>query len=94
MNQIDDFATVVFAIVVRTVGLLVAIVAGAPLFYAFVSVVLGGPNAAGIVIIFSPVFVVGLWLLRGAPWVVRFAFPDSDKAKVRAASTESQPSAI
>jgi hypothetical protein len=76
MNTVDELAVVSFSIVVRTVGLLACLASGACLFFGLITLVLGGPaNGAGIVIVFGPVFVAGLWLLRGAPAVIAFAFP-------------------
>jgi hypothetical protein len=33
-------------------------------------------SGLGLVLLSVPALIVGLWLLRGAPGVVRFAFPD------------------
>ncbi len=68
----------VFAVVVRTVGLLVCLGSGMVLFWALLNLLLGGPlSALGLTIINAPTFGVGLWLLRGAPSVVSFAFPEA-----------------
>jgi hypothetical protein len=65
-----------FAIVVRTVGLIVSQVAAAILFWALLNFVLGGPaSAGGMIIVGGPILLVGLWLLRGAPPLLAFAFP-------------------
>ena len=70
----------VFAVVVRTIGLLVCLWAGAILSWAFISVVFGGPfSFIGQAIIGGPSLAVGLWLLRGAPLLIAFAYPDQGK---------------
>jgi hypothetical protein len=66
-----------FAVVVRSIGLIICLVSGAVLCWAFIVLVFGGPrNAAGILIIGGPPLLVGLWLLRGAPRLIRFAYPN------------------
>ena len=66
----------VFAIVVRTIGLLVCLFAGAILYWGAVNSVLGGPtDVIGLAIAGGPMLGVGLWLLRGVPSIVAFAFP-------------------
>ncbi len=68
----------VFVVVVRTIGLVVCLVAGAILFWALLNLVLGGPaSVLGLVIVGIPVLGIGLWLLRGAPLLIAFAFPDA-----------------
>jgi hypothetical protein len=70
----------VFAIVIRTVGLIISLVATGLLSFALLNLVLGGPaNAAGMIIIGSPILLVGLWLLRGAPKLLAFAFPKENR---------------
>jgi hypothetical protein len=70
----------VFAVVVRTIGLVVCFVSGAVLFFAILNLVLGGPvNAFGLAVVGAPLFSVGLWLLRGAPSLVAFAFPGAPR---------------
>jgi hypothetical protein len=60
----------VFGIVVRTVGLLLL------LGVAILSLPLRGPyNVAELIVFGFPTLVVGLWLLRGAPLLVSFAYP-------------------
>jgi len=66
----------VFAIVIRTVGLIVFLVATAILFWALLNLVLGGPaSPGGGIIVGIPILLCGLWLLRGAPQLLAFAFP-------------------
>jgi len=70
----------VFAIVVRTVGMIVSLAAAAILFWALLNLVLGGPaNPVGMIIIGVPILLVGLWLLRGAPSLLAYAFPKDDR---------------
>ena len=69
-----------FAIVVRTVGLIVTLAAAAILFWALLNLVLGGPaSAGGIIMVGGPMLLVGLWLLRGAPPLLAYAFPKEDR---------------
>ena len=70
----------VFAIVVRTVGMIVSLAAAAILFWALLNLVLGGPaSPVGLIIIGAPILLVGLWLLRGAPPLLVYAFPKEDR---------------
>ena len=70
----------VFAIVVRTVGLIVSLAAAAILFWGLLNLVLGGPvSAGGMIIVGVPKLLVGLWLLRGGPPLLAFAFPNKDR---------------
>jgi hypothetical protein len=70
----------VFAIVVRSLGLIICIVSGAVLYWGFINLVFGGPNSvAGSLIMGGPPLLVGLWLLRGAPGLIRFAYPDAER---------------
>jgi hypothetical protein len=76
-----------FAVIVRTIGLIVLLASGAVLFYAFLNLILGGPmSVVGLLILGVPPFLVGLWMLRGAPPLIAFAFPESrrDSEDVRA----------
>lgn len=76
MNTVDEIAVMVFSIVVRTIGMLTCLVTGGVLLFALITLALGGPaNGVGMAIIFGPCFLVGLWLLRGAPSIVAYAFP-------------------
>jgi hypothetical protein len=66
-----------FGVVVRSVGLLLVLPALGTQFFAILSLVLGGPgNAVGMMILSLPVLLVGLWLLRGAPGIMAFAYPE------------------
>ncbi len=67
----------VFAIVVRTVGLLVCVATFPILFWTLLNVVMGGPAGPGGLIIAIPQMALGLWLLRGAPTIVAIAFPQA-----------------
>jgi hypothetical protein len=70
----------VFGIVVRTVGLLLVLAAAASLFVAILGALDGGQHsAAGLAASGFPTLLVGLWLLRGAPLLVWFAYPDAFK---------------
>lgn len=72
----------VFTVVIRAIGLIVCLGSGAMLFWAFINLVLGGPgNVVGMVIVGLPPFLVGLWLLRGAPSLIGFAFPADHSRK-------------
>ena len=69
-----------FAVVIRTVGLIAFLVASAILFWALLNLILGGPaNLAGLFVVGIPLLLVGLWLLRGAPQLLSFAFPMGDR---------------
>jgi len=66
-----------FGVVVRSVGLLLVLPALGVQFFAILNLVMGGPgNVAGMMILSIPVLLVGLWLLRGAPGIVAFAYPE------------------
>jgi len=70
-------AAEVFGIVVRTIGLIVILLALGLIFPAILSLVAGGPGTLiGLLFYGIPVLVVGLWLLRGAGLIVSFAFPN------------------
>ena len=70
----------IFAIVIRTVGLIVSLVASATLLFALLNLLLGGPaNAVGMIIVGVPILLAGLWLLRGAPPLLAYAFPKNDR---------------
>ncbi len=67
----------IFGVVVRTIGLLMTMIALAQTLFALLVTVLGGPaNGPGLLIFSLPALVVGIWLLRGAKAVVWFAYPD------------------
>jgi len=66
-----------FGVVVRSVGLVTVVPAVGTLCYALLTVVMGGPaSAGGLIILALPPLCAGLWLLRGAPGLVAFAYPD------------------
>lgn len=66
----------VFGVVIRAIGLVVVVWAVGILGFALMNLVGGGPaSVVGLSIIGIPVLLFGLWLLRGAPAVVRFAYP-------------------
>ena len=66
----------VFGIVVRTVGLLMTLIAAAQILVGTLHLVLGGPmNPISLLVFAIPALLVGLWFLRGAESLVRFAFP-------------------
>ncbi len=66
-----------FGVVVRSVGLLIVLPSLGLQFFALLDLVGGGPgNAVGILILSIPALLVGLWLLRGAPGIVAFAYPE------------------
>lgn len=70
-----------FAVVVRTIGLIVCLGAGWSLFFGSLGMLLGGtPAAVALAFLGFPAFLVGLWLLRGARSVVAFAFPNDEPA--------------
>ena len=74
----------VFAIVIRTVGLIISLFAAGLLSFALLNLVLGGPvNAGGMIIVGGPILLVGLWLLRGAPRLQAFAFPKEKRHERR-----------
>ena len=65
-----------FQVVVRSIGLVVLLVAGSVVGFGLLNIIAGGPNP-GLCILGAPPLLVGLWLLRGAPALVRFAYPSS-----------------
>lgn len=70
----------VFAVVVHTVGMIVSLAGAAILFWALLNLVLGGPaSPIGLTIIGVPTMLVGLWLLRGSPGLLAYAFPKEDR---------------
>ncbi len=70
----------VFAIVIRTVGLIVFLIASSILFWALLNLVLGGPaSPGGMIIVGLPMLLMSLWLLRGAPRLLAFTFPKEDR---------------
>jgi len=78
----------VFAVVIRTVGLIVSLVATGLLSFALLNLVLGGPaNAGGMIIVGVPILLMGLWLLRGASSLLAFAFPKEDNHVSLSATT-------
>lgn len=78
----------VFAVVIRTVGLIVCLMASAILSFALLTLVLGGPGNAGGIIVGVPILLMGLWLLRGASPLLAFAFPENEGA---ASSSTAKP---
>jgi hypothetical protein len=79
----------VFGIVVRTLGLLLVLGVAPCLLLAILSLALGGPyNVAELLIFGLPTLVVGLWLLRGAPLLVSFAYPDAFRKTRRTAPSQ------
>jgi uncharacterized membrane protein len=66
----------IFGIVVRTVGLILTLIAFSQICFALLNTVGGGPGYASGYFFGIPGLVVGLWLLRGAKSLVSFAFPE------------------
>jgi hypothetical protein len=67
----------VFEVVVLAVGLVVCLFTGGVLFWAGMNLILGGPaSPGGLAILGVPPLLVGLWLLRGVPILISFAFPN------------------
>jgi hypothetical protein len=74
-----------FGVVVRSVGLVIVVMAGGTLGFALLTIVMGGPaSAGGLMILGFPPLCAGLWLLRGAPGLVAFAYPDERVSEWRA----------
>lgn len=71
-------ASEAFGVAIRSVGLLLVLSAMWQLFSALMNTVGGaqGSPIAGLLVSGVPTLLVGLWLLRGAPVLVRFAFPE------------------
>jgi hypothetical protein len=65
----------IFGIVVRTVGLVIALVGLWTVGWAILNLVGGGPGTVALLVSGVPELLVGLWLIRGAEPLVRFAFP-------------------
>ena len=71
----------VFGVVVRTVGLLVVVPSLGVLCFALLNLVLGGPaSSGGLIIMGIPPLLFGRWLLRGAPALVTYAYPEERPA--------------
>jgi len=68
-----------FGVVVRSIGLL--------LFLQGIAMCLVAVGAPGMILLAIPALVVGLWLLRGAQFIVSFAYPD-ETAESRVTSHE------
>jgi hypothetical protein len=69
-----------FGVVIRSVGLVVMLSAMSVLFYAILSLVLGGPaSVVGLFIIGIPPLLVGLWLLLGASDLATAVYPKEPK---------------
>jgi hypothetical protein len=66
-----------FGIVVRTVGLILTLIAVWLIGAAILNLVGGGPgNVVGLLISGVPALFIGLWFLGGAKDLVRFVFRD------------------
>lgn len=64
-----------FGVVIRTIGLLLLMSAVSQIIWAMVNMIGGGPgNAAVMLLIGIPCFLVGSWFLRGAPILVSYAY--------------------
>lgn len=64
-----------FGLIVRTVGLLLTLVAVGLIYSGSLSLLLGGPaNMTALLAYGIPEFLAGVWLLRGAPDLVSFAY--------------------
>lgn len=63
-----------FGVVIRTIGLLLLVSAVSQILWALINLIGGGPgNAAVMLLIGIPCFLVGSWFLRGAPILVSYA---------------------
>ncbi len=68
-----------FAVVVRTIGLIICLGSGWAVSFGTLSLLLGGPPATTTLAFMGLLpFLIGLWLLRGARSVVAFAFPKNE----------------
>ena len=75
-----------FGVVVRSVGLILVVSALGSLISALA--------APGVLLLAIPTLFVGLWLLRGAPGVIDYAYPDRDRedhGNSRARDIEDRP---
>ena len=67
-----------FGVVIRTIGLLLLVSAVSQILWALINLIGGGPgNAAVMLLIGIPCFLVGSWFLRGAPILVSYAYKTS-----------------
>lgn len=72
----------VFGVVVRTIGLLLVLGSAPCMFLAILSLSFGGPyNAAWLTLFSFPTLLAGLYLLRGAPLLIWFAYSGDAKAQ-------------
>ncbi|MGQ0637073.1 MAG: hypothetical protein ACT4QC_20885 [Planctomycetaceae bacterium] len=66
----------VFGVVIRTVGLLLVLPGTFCVLYALLAIVGGGPpQIIALLLPGVPALLVGIWFLRGAAWLVAFAYP-------------------
>jgi hypothetical protein len=66
----------IFGIIVRTIGLLMIVPATLSGAYGLLGALMGGPTVTIAIFVLSfPLVAVGLWMLRGAPSLVEFAYP-------------------
>lgn len=63
-------------VILRSVGLLVSVIAACLVFWASLNVALGGPGFPVGFVLGVPGLLLGVWFLRGARLIVDFAFPE------------------
>ena len=61
-----------FGVVLRSVGILLLV--------STVNLLVMGMAQPGLLFLMIPMLVLGIWLLRGAPAIVNFAYPNSERA--------------
>jgi drug/metabolite transporter (DMT)-like permease len=67
----------VFGVVVRSIGLLLVMGVLWAFYWAFLSLILGGPgNVLGILIVSIPALFVGVWFLSGPKSLISIAYQE------------------
>jgi hypothetical protein len=79
-NAEDDMKpSELFGVVVRSLGLLVMLPAMWCIFWAILNLVLGGPNAVGMLVAGIPALLLGTWLLLGASGLAAAVYSNEAK---------------
>lgn len=69
-----------FGVVVRSVGLMVALLGMGVVFWALMNLLLGGPGSAiGLLLVGGPPMFIGIWLLLGASRLAEAVYREDSK---------------
>jgi hypothetical protein len=78
----SEICSEVFGLVVRCIGLLLSFIGLSQLYRAPIMVLQGAfDNALVSLVSAVAVLLLGVWFLRGAPWLMSFSYPSEDKEK-------------